>query len=50
MEVSFAGAENPVSVTLMAGALRAVVVQGERLIEPPGRVDLDASGMESSPW
>lgn len=50
LELSLAGGDNPVSVTLMAGALRAVVVEGERLIEPPGRVDLDASGMESTPW
>ncbi len=50
VELSFAGADDVLSVSLMAGALRAVVVQGERLIEPPGRVDLDASGMESSPW
>lgn len=50
VELAFVGGNNPVSVSLMAGALRAVVVEGERLIEPPGRVDLDASGMESTPW
>ena len=50
VEIVLAGGEAPVGVTLMAGALRAVVVEGERLIEPPGRIDLDASGMGSSPW
>ena len=50
VEMAIAGSEEPVSVALMAGALRAVVVEGQRLIEPPGRVDLDATGMESSPW
>ncbi len=50
VELELAGGENRVSVALLAGALRAVVVEGERLIEPPGRVDLDASGMESTPW
>lgn len=50
VEVAVAGGNGAVAVTLMAGALRAVVVEGERLIEPPGRVDLDASGMESTPW
>ncbi|MFI4881080.1 MAG: Tfp pilus assembly protein FimT/FimU [Phycisphaerales bacterium JB064] len=50
VEVVLAGSESGVSVALMAGALRAIVVEGDRLIEPPGRIDLDASGMESSPW
>lgn len=50
VEITLAGGSGPVSVSLMPGALRAVVVEGERLIEPPGRVDLDASGMESTPW
>jgi len=50
VELIFLGGEGPVSVALMAGALRAVVVEGQRLIEPPGRIDLDASGMGSSPW
>jgi prepilin-type N-terminal cleavage/methylation domain-containing protein len=50
VEMSLAGGNGPVGVALMSGALRAVVVEGDRLIEPPGRVDLDASGMESTPW
>lgn len=50
VELGLAGSDARVSVALMAGALRAVVVEGERLIEPPGRVDLDATGMESTPW
>ncbi len=50
VEIGLLGGNGPVSVALMPGALRAVVVEGERLIEPPGRVDLDASGMESTPW
>ncbi|MEQ9094843.1 MAG: type II secretion system protein [Phycisphaerales bacterium] len=50
VEIGLAGGSGPVSVALMPGALRAVVVEGDRLIEPPGRVDLDATGMESTPW
>lgn len=50
VELTLAGSQSPVSVALMSGALRAVVVEGERLIEPPGRIDLDASGLESTPW
>ncbi len=50
VELTMSGSDIPVSITLMPGALRAVVVEGERAIEPPGRVDLDASGMGNSPW
>ncbi|MEO1007999.1 MAG: type II secretion system protein [Planctomycetota bacterium] len=38
-----------VFVTLFPGALRAVVAEGGDL-RPPGRIDLDASGLESAPW
>ena len=50
IELTMSGSEIPVAVTLMPGALRAVVVEGERAIEPPGRVDLDASGLGTAPW
>ena len=50
VEVVIGEGGSTVGVTLMAGALRAVVVEGQRLIEPPGRVDLDANGLGSSPW
>ena len=50
VEVTIVGADRQLSVTLMPGALRAVVIEGERVIEAPGRVDLDASGLESTPW
>lgn len=50
VEIVLAGGDGSVAVALMPGALRAVVVEGERLIDPPGRIDLDASGMESTPW
>lgn len=50
LEIVLDGGDGPVSVTLMPGALRAVVVEGARLIDPPGRIDLDANGMESTAW
>lgn len=50
IEIALAGGDGAVAVALMPGALRAVVVEGERLIDPPGRIDLDASGMESTAW
>lgn len=50
VELGLSGSDRPVTVALLGGSLRAVVVEGEALVDPPGRVDLDASGMESTPW
>lgn len=50
IELTITGSDRPVSVVLFGGALRAVVIEGQGIVDPPGLVDLDASGMESTPW
>lgn len=50
VELGVGGGDRAVTVALFGGALRAVVIEGDVAVDPPGRVDLDALGMGSTPW